>query len=119
MAKKKKTATDEPRQEVATPNPQLDYAVPDIGQTMEMGSQVTAAWTNLLALATAQGASRRDLVLMTLATAHGIIKTTGENLWPRDTELPPDELHGFGVYQSAYHATGQAMEALGGVGQGQ
>lgn len=107
MAKKKK---DKPPEQAAVPAAPVDYSLPD---TNPVSDQVVTAWTQLLALATAQGASRRDIVLMTLATAHGVLKITGENLWPIGGDLPPDEFHGFGLYQTAYHATGQALQALG------
>lgn len=95
---------------VTTPAPPVDYTLP---QQDELSAQITGAWKQMMALATSQGATRRDHVLMALATAHGVLKITGEALWPVGSDLPPDELHGFGLFQGAYHATGQALQTLG------
>lgn len=48
----------------------------------QIAAQVAEQWKALLALMTAQGASRADIIELSAATARAIIELTAENLWP-------------------------------------
>lgn len=54
-------------------------------------TQITAVWTSLLSQMTEQGATRQNVLQITVDTAQAIMLSTHDALWPVDQEVPANE----------------------------
>lgn len=76
-------------------------------------AQVSQAWNGLLAMATAQGATRGDIIGMTLQTVESVLTMTAQAMWPEGQDLPKEELQAFGLFQGLAHGVTDARKGLG------
>lgn len=51
--------------------------------------QIRQTWGGLMAMMTAQGATRLQIATLAVATSHAIVELTWESLWPDPTGEPP------------------------------
>jgi hypothetical protein len=91
-----------------------------------LGEQMTQMWTTLLGQMTSQGATRSDLILVTLATSGSILEASKEALWPRSesgerivVRSNPVEHHSAEQFEYICAAVANATAALGHVIQGE
>lgn len=64
---------------------------PDLApEAQGMVDQMRTVWSSLLAAMTQEGATRGDIIAVTVATALVIVGVTAENLW-EETAAPPEE----------------------------
>jgi hypothetical protein len=91
-----------------------------------LGEQMTQMWTTLLGQMTSQGATRSDLILVTLATSGSILEASRDALWPRGEDgerivvrSNPVEHHSAEQFDYICAAVANATAALGSVIQGE
>lgn len=83
-------------------------ALPDF----DAEDQIAQAWNAMLTMATAQGATRGDILLMTLTTAGAILGMTGQAMWPEGSDLPLEEAPAFGLFQALVHGANDAKARI-------
>lgn len=76
-----------------------------------MDEAMRMAWANMLSLATQQGFTRSDILVLTMKTAHAILATTEDAMWP-EADTPVQEMEARSLYHGRLSDLDRAVEIL-------
>jgi enamine deaminase RidA (YjgF/YER057c/UK114 family) len=78
----------------------MDDQTPQIGEADPMAAQVALAWEQMLTIATAQGFTREQIMVLTIRTAMMILSSTRDALWSQMKPIPVGETEAASMFRS-------------------